>query len=69
MKKFILSLLLIALLAGCAKKNNCNYPPYPLPSEKVLASFDKLAASDPEIREWGNRLLDLCQVLGTCEGE
>lgn len=60
------SLLLIAHLVGCGtKRNNC--PPFPLPSEHVTITLDDLSEKDNDIKEWLNRLLDLCQQLGDCE--
>jgi len=64
MKKLLLLLLLTALSAGCTKSNVC--PEFPVPSPHVQEQLDKLAAEDREVWEWGNKLLDLCEQLGTC---
>ncbi len=66
MLRLIVSLLLVVLLVGCAvKKINC--PEYPIPNNHVQILLDDLASKDKEVWAWGNKLLDLCQKLGTCE--
>ena len=67
MRKLVLSLLLTTLLAGCAGSHRSSCPEFPMPSEHVQQELDTLSAEDPEVWAWGNRLLDLCQQLGTCE--
>ena len=59
-------LVLISLLVGCGGRSSI-CPSFPLPSEYVQNKMDELSVSDSEIREWGNKLLDLCQQLGDCE--
>lgn len=66
MLKLLVGLLLISLLAGCAT-NDRACPEFPLPSSAVQAKMDALAQDDREVWEWGNKLLDLCIQLGTCE--
>jgi len=56
--------MLATLLAGCAGRSSC--PEFPLPSPAVQEKFDAMAEQDKEVWEWGNKLLDLCQQLGTC---
>ena len=65
MRKLLLSLMLIGLLAGCAGR--ASYPVFPLPNEHVTKTLDDLSEKDYQVREWLNKLLDLCQMLGTCE--
>ena len=65
MLKLALNLMLISLLAGCATKNSC--PDFPIPSAKVQKTLDDIAQTDRDMWEWGNKLLDLCEQLGTCE--
>ena len=65
MLRLLLSLSLILLLAGCAGRSNC--PEFPMPPLSVQEKFDALAEEDREVWEWGNKLLDLCQQLGTCK--
>ena len=59
------SLMLISHSGGCAPRSSC--PEFPIPPPEVQAKFDKLAEEDRQVWEWGNKLLDLCQQLGTCE--
>lgn len=59
-----LSLTLISLLAGCSGKSNC--PVFPVPNESVIEKFDKLAETDRDIWEWGNKLSDLQEELEDC---
>ena len=63
--------MLTILLVGCVNTNNARLscPDFPIPSEAVQQKFDALADQDREVWEWGNKLLDLCQQLGTCEKE
>ena len=65
MPRLVLSLLFAILLAGCAGRTSC--PEFPLPSPHVQKVMDELAEKDREVWEWGNKLLDLCEQLGTCE--
>lgn len=66
--RLVVSLLLISLLAGCAgRRVSC--PEFPVPSAHVLQKLDEISVDDREVWEWGNKLLDLCQQLGTCEVE
>jgi len=65
MLRLLLSLSLILLLAGCAGRSNC--PKFPMPPPSVQEKFDAMAEEDREVWEWGNKLLDLCQQLGTCK--
>lgn len=59
-------LLILLCFSGCIKKiNTC--PSYPLPSEHVITTLNKLSETDKEIYVWLNQLLDLCQKLETCE--
>ena len=67
MRRLCLSLALIGLLAGCAQSRS--YPVFPIPSPHVATVLDDLSEKDTEVREWLNRLLDLCQMLGTCAEE
>lgn len=71
MRRLLLSLLLIALLVGCAQQTRSreSCPEYPIPSAHVQQKLDALAEEDREVWEWGNKLLILCQQLGTCEEE
>jgi len=64
----MLSLMLVTLSAGCsryARRVEC--PTFPKPSESVQAKLDKLAKTDPDVAEWGNKLLNHCQKLGDCK--
>ena len=54
-------------MAGCAPR--ASYPVFPLPNEHVVNVLDDLSEQDSYVREWLNRLLDLCQQLGTCDKE
>ena len=65
MPRLLLSLLLILLFLGCAARNSC--PEFPIPPPSVQEKFDTMAEEDREVWEWGNKLLDLCQQLGTCK--
>lgn len=67
MRRLLLGLTLIGLLAGCA--HDRAYPPFPLPNEHVVKVLDDLSEQDYQVREWCNKLLDLCQQLGTCAEE
>jgi len=67
MRKYLVVLLFIILSVGCVKRNSC--PEFPLPSPHVQSLFDSLAHEDREVWEWGNKLFDLCEQLGTCDGE
>jgi hypothetical protein len=68
MRRLLLSLIAIVLLAGCAGgKIEC--PPFPIPPAHVQEAIDDLGEKDKEVWEWTNKLLDLCQQLGTCELE
>ena len=70
MRKSAQSLILIILLllcVGCAGR--VSYPVFPVPNEHVAQVMDEIAAKDVEVKSWLNRLLDLCQMLGTCEEE
>jgi len=66
-KKLVLSLMLISLFLGCAGRSSC--PEFPIPPPEVQEKFDKLAEEDKQVWEWGNKLLDLCQQLGSCKKE
>lgn len=59
------SLMLLILFVGCSAKSNC--PVYPVPSEHVVEKFEKLAETDKEVWEWGNKLLDLQEELENCD--
>jgi len=66
MQRLAIVLILTALLVGCAgKRSKC--PEFPLPPAGVQEKFDKLTEEDREVWAWGNKLLDLCQQLGTCK--
>ena len=65
MRRFLLVLMLTILLAGCGHVKA--YPPFPLPNEHVTQVLDSLSEKDSQVREWLNRLLDLCEMLRTCE--
>jgi len=67
MRLLLLSLTLIALLVGCAQR--VSYPPFPIPNAHVKQVLDDISEEDKEVWEWLNKLLDLCQQLGTCEEE
>ena len=67
MRKFLASLLLIGLVAGCAPR--VSYPVFPLPNEHVATVLDDVSEQDSQVREWLNRLLDLCQQFGICAKE
>ena len=67
MLRFLPVLMLISLLAGCGTKSHC--PAFPIPPAGVANKFDAMCVEDREVWEWGNKLLDLCQQLGTCKGE
>ena len=67
-RKYLLSLLLIGLLAGCAGKTN-SCPEFPIPNAHVVQTLDDLGEADREVWAWLNQLVDLCQQLGTCEEE
>ena len=66
-RKLAASLMLAVLLVGCAGSRRASCPEFPIPSPQVQQKLDALAAEDREFWEWGNKLLDLCQQLGTCE--
>ena len=61
----VVVLLFTSLLGGCAARSNC--PEFPIPPPSVQEKFDTMAEEDREVWEWGNKLLDLCQQLGTCK--
>uniref|UniRef100_A0A6M3LNQ4 Uncharacterized protein n=1 Tax=viral metagenome TaxID=1070528 RepID=A0A6M3LNQ4_9ZZZZ len=58
---------LLLLCVSC--HNRISYPPFPVPSAEVAKKMDVMAKEDSGVREWLNKLLDLCQQLGTCEKE
>jgi hypothetical protein len=64
MKRLIIILMCLGLLAGCATSNTC--PPFPLPSEHVSKVLDDMGEKDQEVEYWLNDLLRLCQKLETC---
>jgi len=57
------------LLSGCltAQKSDCPY--FPEPSEALGKRLQALADKDPEMKEWGDKLLDLKSILGTKEDD
>ena len=59
--------MLIGLCLGCAGR--VSYPVFPVPNEHVAQVMDDISDRDAEVKSWLNRLLDLCQMLGTCEEE
>lgn len=64
----MLSMMLVILLAGCSRNvRRAECPTFPKPSESVQAKLDRLARTDPEVAEWGNKLLNHCQKLGDCK--
>lgn len=67
MKRLPLNLMLMILLIGCSPKIITTCPQYPLPNAHVREVLSELSRQDPEVKAWGNRLLNLCQQLGTCK--
>jgi len=65
----VISLILIfsIMMFGCGHIKA--YPIFPIPSPHVAKILDEVGTKDKEVWEWLNKLLDLCQQLGTCEEE
>lgn len=40
-----------------------------MPGEALGVRLDVQSVNDPELNVWLNKLLDLCQKLGSCEEE
>jgi hypothetical protein len=69
LRGWLLPVLLISLLAGCAPR--VSYPPFPFPSDALQEWLDVQAeerkkAGNPDLWEWGQRLRILCVQLGDC---
>ena len=69
MKRLLFSLMLMILLTGCTRQIITSCPDFPLPSPYVRGEMARIGNEDPAIKSWGNRLLDLCEQLGTCKSD
>ena len=70
MRILLLSQILTALLLLCVScAGRASYPVFPIPDEHVATVMDELSAKDAGVKSWLNKLLDLCQQLGTCKEE